>query len=175
MWFSSSWKIHFFLKASFVLDDVEIKNTSCFIQNMFDLNYNKLLCSQTSESHVLNKPYIMLKFPWSCRNMRGKEEEDDFGSCSQYTEAELSFAYMVLLRRKTYVFNVTRVYCKHKLIQRSLLLADVTTEQGTGSRQGARVYLPQYAYMFWYILKSFNCWALVVPLATPQNIARSSK
>lgn len=86
MWFSSSWKIHFFLKASFVLDDVEIKNTSCFIQNMFDLNYNKLLCSQTSESHVLNKPYIMLKFPWSCRNMRGKEEEDDFGSCSKYTE-----------------------------------------------------------------------------------------
>lgn len=49
----------FFLKASIVLDEVEMKNTSCFIQNMFDLNYNKLLCSQTSESHVLNKLYIM--------------------------------------------------------------------------------------------------------------------
>lgn len=49
----------FFLKASIVLDAVEIKSTSYFIQNMFVLNYNRLLCSQTSESHVLNKLYIM--------------------------------------------------------------------------------------------------------------------
>lgn len=37
--------------------------------------------------------------------MSGKED-DDFGSRSQYIETELSFAYMVLLRRKTYVLNV---------------------------------------------------------------------
>lgn len=88
-----------------MLDEVELKNTSCFIQNMFDLNYKKLLCSQTSESHVLNKPCIMLKIPRSCRTMRGKEEED-FGSCSQYIESELGFAYMVILRRKTHALNV---------------------------------------------------------------------
>lgn len=49
----------FFLKASIVLDAVEIKSTSYFIQDMFALNYNRLLCSQTSESHVLNKLHIM--------------------------------------------------------------------------------------------------------------------
>lgn len=49
----------FILKASIVLDAVEIKSTSYFIQNMFALYYNRLLCSQTSESHVLNKLYIM--------------------------------------------------------------------------------------------------------------------
>lgn len=49
----------FFLKDSIVLNAVEIKSTSYFIQNMFPLNYNRLLCSQTSESHVLNKLYIM--------------------------------------------------------------------------------------------------------------------
>lgn len=47
--------------------------------------------------------------------MRGKEEEYDFGNCSQYTEAKLSFVSMVLLARKTYVLNVVQVYGKHKL------------------------------------------------------------
>jgi len=49
----------FFLKASIVLDAVEIESTSYLIHNVFALNYKKLLCSQTSESHVLNKLHIM--------------------------------------------------------------------------------------------------------------------
>lgn len=51
----------FFLKAPIVLNAVEIKSARCFIQNMSPLNYNRLLCSQTSESHVLNKLYIIQK------------------------------------------------------------------------------------------------------------------
>lgn len=49
--------------------------------------------------------------------MRGREEKYDFGNCSQYTEAKLSFVSVVPLASKPYVLNVVQVYCKHKLLK----------------------------------------------------------
>lgn len=89
--------------------------------------------------------------------MRGREEEYDFGNCSQYMEAKLSFVSVVPLARKTDVLNVVQVYSKHELLKEEVI--------DDGRQYCKTVFMFQigswrpstlYAHIFWYIFKWFN-------------------
>lgn len=88
--------------------------------------------------------------------MRGREEEYDFGNCSQYIEAKLSFVSVVPLARKTDVLNVVQIYCKHELLKE--VIDDGRQYCKTGYMFCIGSWRPNtlYVHILWYIFQWFN-------------------